>query len=263
MALASRRRGRLNLEPALELYHGLPSTCSKKVRLVLYEKALPFRSHLMDLRKFEQHDPDYLKLNPNGVVPTLVHDGRAIVESSVIMEYLEDAFPEPSRRPADPFGRARVRLWLKFSDDAAYPAVYAPTWTILNRDAMRGLSAPEREALLARIPTAERRKRWEDISTNGFPREVMDAAVQKMRLCLARCEEALTITPWLAGQDYSLADMAVAPFVDRIRNLHPEFLAMSDYSRVSDWYARLRERPAFVKAIDFKDDPRAAEMINM
>ena len=97
----------------IELYHGLPSTCSKKVRLVLYEKGLPFKSHLMDLRKFEQHAPDYLKLNPGGVVPTLVHDGAVIIESSVIMEYLEDAFPAVPLRARDAQGRARMRLWLR------------------------------------------------------------------------------------------------------------------------------------------------------
>ena len=103
----------------LELYHGLPSTCSKKVRLVLYEKQLPFKSHLMDLRKFEQHAPEYLKLNANGVVPTLVHDGHVIIESSIIMEYLDDAFPQPPLRPRDPYGQYRMRLWLKYSDDVA------------------------------------------------------------------------------------------------------------------------------------------------
>src|SRR5512146_3008985 len=101
---------------ALELDHGLPSTCSKKVRLVLYEKGIPFRSHLMDLRKFEQHRPEYLRLNPNGVVLTLVHYGQAIVESSVIMEYLDDTFPQVPLRPKDPLGRAAVRQWLRFSD---------------------------------------------------------------------------------------------------------------------------------------------------
>ena len=247
----------------LELYHGLPSTCSKKVRLVLYEKRLPFRSHLMDLRKFEQHAPDYLKLNPNGVVPTLVHQGRVIIESSVIMEYLDDSFPDVLLRPDDAWGRARVRLWLKFSDDVAYQAVYAPTWMILNRDAMKDLSSDERNKVLSRIPSAERRERWADVSTHGFSDEVLRASVDKMRACLERCEAALEQSPWLAGGACSLADFAMTPFVDRIRNLRPEFFEGGQYPRLDDWYDRLRSRPAFKKAIDFQDDPRAAEMINI
>lgn len=247
----------------LELYHGLPSTCSKKVRLVLYEKQLPFKSHLMDLRKFEQHAPDYLKLNPNGVVPTLVHDGRVVTESSVIMEYLEDAFPQPQLRPRDAYAIARMRLWLKFSDDVAYPAVYAPTWMILNRDVMKGLSAQEREQLLSRIPQEDRRKRWADVSTHGFSEEVLTGAVEKMRGCLARCNDTLAASPWLAGDSLTLADYAVLPFIDRIHNLRPEFFSAAAYRHVEDWYARLKNRPAFSKALDFKDDPRVPEMINI
>ncbi len=64
----------------LVLYHGMASTCSKKVRLALYEKNIAFESHLLDLQKFEQHTPDYLALNPNGVVPTLVYRGRPVIE---------------------------------------------------------------------------------------------------------------------------------------------------------------------------------------
>ena len=247
----------------LELYHGLPSTCSKKVRLVLYEKGIPFHSHLMDLRKFEQHRPEYLRLNPNGVVPTLVHDGRAIVESSVIMEYLDDAFPKTPLRPKDPLGRAAVRQWMKFSDDVAYQAVYAPTWMILNREAMKNLSAAEREQVLARIPSEDRRKRWQDVTTNGFPHEVLEAAAEKMRFCLARCETALSQSPWLAGAQLSLADYAVLPFIDRIRNLRPEWLEPPLYPHLNGWYARLKLRPAFAKALDFQDDPRVPEMVNI
>jgi glutathione S-transferase len=247
----------------LELYHGLPSTCSKKVRLVLYEKGLPFRSHLMDLRKFEQHRPDYLKLNPNGVVPTLVHDGRVVLESSVIMEYLDDAFPETPLSPKDAPGRAAMRLWLKFSDDFAYQAVYAPTWMVLNREAMKDLSPQQRADVLSRVPTAERRKRWQDVTTNGFSREVLEAAAEKMRSCLARCETALAEADYLAGPDLSLADYAVLPFIERIRNLRPEWLAPPLYPRLNAWRRRLAARPAFDKALDFKDDPRVGEMINI
>ena len=85
----------------LELYHGGHTTCSRKARLCLKEKGLDYKSHFLNLRGFEQHTPAYLKLNPNGVVPTLVHDGAAIINSFCINEYIEDAFPQPSLRPVD------------------------------------------------------------------------------------------------------------------------------------------------------------------
>ena len=78
----------------LELYHYAISTCSQKVRLVLAEKGLEFESHTVDLLAGGQHAVDYVKLNPNHVVPTLVHDGRVLIESSLINEYLDEAFPE-------------------------------------------------------------------------------------------------------------------------------------------------------------------------
>ena len=247
-------------DTGLELYHGQASTCSKKVRLTLYEKGLAFRSHLLDLQKFEQHDPNYLKINPNGVVPTLIHNGRIILESSVIIEYLEDAFPATPLRSADPAATAALRLWLRLSD-LAYDAVSPRTWMVVNRDLMRDFSDEEREHVLARIPTPERRKRWREVSAAGFPQSELDAADQKMRTLLRRCEDALGKTPFLAGDAYSLADIAIIPFIVRIENLLRALLA--DYPRTVEWYHRVRARPAFGKAIYFDDDPRAAGMVNI
>ena len=248
---------------ALELYHGLASTCSKKVRLCLYEKGLHFTSHLLDLQKFEQHRPEYLALNPKGVVPTLVHNGKPVTESSQIIVYLDEQFPEVPLTPSGAQARARMREWLTFSDTVAYDAVYVPTWMILSAGAMRHLSDSEREALLARIPTDERRSRWKQVTTTGFDEAEIAAAYAKMHECFERCEAALKQHSWLAGKDYSLADIAIIPFIDRINNLKPEFLDSAIYSKLDAWYARMRARPAFAKSFEFRDDPRAAELVNI
>jgi hypothetical protein len=79
---------------ALDLYHHGSSACAAKVRFALAEKALPWTSHYVDILRGEQFKPEYLALNPKGVVPTLVHDGAVIVESTVICEYVDEAFPE-------------------------------------------------------------------------------------------------------------------------------------------------------------------------
>lgn len=247
----------------LQLYHGLASTCSKKVRLCLYEKGLEFESHLLDLQKFEQHRPEYLRLNPNGVVPTLVHEGKPIIESNVIIEYIDDCFPQNPLSPAAPFDRAQMRLWMKFSEDTAYQAVYAPTWQKLRSRAKEGLAAKAAEQTLSRIPTAERRERWQKMARGGFSAAEIEQAYERMRVCLAKVEDALAESPWLAGRSYSLADIAMVPFIDRIRNLRPDFLAQGQYLRAQEWYARIRARPAFDKAFNFKDDPRAAELPNL
>jgi glutathione S-transferase len=98
----------------LEHYHNINSVCAQKVRIALAEKALEVNEHLLT-RRGDQHDPPYRKLNPNGVV--LVHDGRPIIESSLILYYLDDAFPEVSLMPGDPALRQRVRLYNKLIDE--------------------------------------------------------------------------------------------------------------------------------------------------
>ncbi len=236
---------------ALTLYHGLASTCSKKARLALFEKGLDFESRLVNLQTFEQHSPEYLKLNPNGVVPTLVDDGHPIIESSVIIAYIDDIAPEPALTPLAPLARADMRLWLKWSDERAYKAVYVPTWDRLSRPVAQKLSDAELDQRLAAVPTAERRDRWHATAREGFTKTEFDAAYAEMHATFDRMEGALADgRPWLVG-DYSLADIAIVPFVERIDDLRPDLLASGKWSGVSAWLARYRERPAFDKAFFF------------
>src|SRR5215472_7479951 len=100
----------------LEHYHNINSVCAQKVRIALAEKGLEVREHLLTLRG-DQHDAAYRKLNPNGVVPTLVHDGKPIIESSLILYYLDDTFPEPPLMPREPLLRHRVRMYNKLVDE--------------------------------------------------------------------------------------------------------------------------------------------------
>src|SRR5438105_856713 len=104
----------------LTLYDFGNSVCCQKVRITLVEKGLTWESRRVDLFKTEQYDPEYLKLNPKGVVPTLVHDGTPVIESTLICEYLDDTFPDPPLVPKDPAERARMRLWSKFVDEGLF-----------------------------------------------------------------------------------------------------------------------------------------------
>ncbi|MFQ5683241.1 MAG: glutathione S-transferase family protein [Candidatus Binatia bacterium] len=236
----------------LELYHGLASTCSKKVRMCLYEKGLEFQSHLLNLQKFEQHDPAYLKLNPKGVVPTLVHDGHPIVESTVIIEYLEDAFPEPPLQPEDPYERAQMRLWTNWSDDAAYAAVYIPTWDKLSRPVASKLSDEELMKMLSRVPTLERRERWRTVARGGFSEKEFETAYEKMERTFQKMQATLSKRPWLAGATYSLADIAMIPFIERMLDLRAEAIRLDRFPAVQDWLKRITARPAYDKAFHFQ-----------
>lgn len=245
------------------MYHGLASTCSKKVRLCLYEKGLAFNSHLLDLQAFEQHRPEYLKLNPNGVVPTLVHNGQPIVESNVIIEYLEDEFPDIPLRPANSLARAKMRYWIQFSADVAYDAVALPTWMKISAPAARKLSDEQLQEVLSRIPTKERRERWARVAREGILQEEIEQCYAEMSRVLERIEQALARSRWLAGETYSLADIAIVPFIDRIGNLRPDLCPPGRYPAVADWYRRLRARAAFAPAFDFRDDPKVKGLPNL
>ena len=94
----------------LELYHFEPAANSMKPLLCLSEKGVEFTSRQLNLegRRWEQYSDWFLKINPDGQVPVLVHDGKVIIESTVINEYIEDVFPENPLRPSDPYWRTRA-----------------------------------------------------------------------------------------------------------------------------------------------------------
>ena len=89
----------------------------------MHEKGLSWKEHLLDLGRKEQLDPQYLELNPNGVVPTLVHDGAVITDSSAICEYIEEVYPHPHFSPDTPVARAKMRAWIRYLEDAPTVAV--------------------------------------------------------------------------------------------------------------------------------------------
>ena len=107
---------------ALALYHNDMSSCAQKVRLMLAEKGLEWESRHLDLRAGEHQKDWYIKLNPRAVVPTLIDGDIVVPESNVINEYLDERFPDPPLKPADPFGRARMRLWTKQLDEGVHDA---------------------------------------------------------------------------------------------------------------------------------------------
>src|SRR3546814_14435350 len=100
----------------LILYHAPRSSASRRVRLFLEEKGLAYESHVVDLSLQQHHSPEYLRINPLGVVPTILHEGRPLHESGTICEYLDDVFPEPLLSPADPYDLARMRNWVRHVD---------------------------------------------------------------------------------------------------------------------------------------------------
>ena len=160
----------------LELYTHPMSPCAQKVRIVLAEKGLDWTKHHIELSQKENLTEEYLKLNPLGVVPTLVHDGRPVIESNVICEYLEDIYPTPSLRPSSHYEVANMRLWMKHVDTKLHPSCGALQWPLVMRPALMEKSEDERQALLERIPEKPRRERQKRLVAHGLDApDVIDA----------------------------------------------------------------------------------------
>jgi len=229
----------------LELYHAATSTCSQKVRLVLAEKGLDFVSRPVNLRLNENLAPDYLALNPNGVVPTLVHDGNVVCDSSVICEYLDEVFPDPPLAPRDAVGRAHLRTWLRFVEEVPTAAIRVPTFQMALQP-FRGVDPARFRSERADVRPL-RKHFYRRMGPQGFSSEEIAASLDQLGLTIARMDAALQRGPWLFGGAFSLADVVVAPTIDRLADLGLSAL-WKDQPRVADWYERLCARPSFAAA---------------
>ncbi len=232
----------------IELYHSTHSTCSQKVRLCLAEKGIAWTGHHLNLRRFDQLKPEFLILNPAGMVPVLVDGNWTLNESRVINEYLEDAYPQVRLAPADPKARARMRLWTRYSDDVATDAVKLPSFVKNVQPALQKMTADEVQAMVARIPDAKVRERWMKAVTEGVSAADLKPSVDRLTAMVERMDRALADGPWLAGDEYSLADIDMAPFVQRLVRVELYHLVEAR-PRVSDWYARITSRPAYALAM--------------
>src|SRR6201996_2386849 len=130
----------------LKLFTAHNSICTQKVFLTLIEKGLPWTSEYIDLFNNEQYRPEYLKLNPKGVVPTLIHEGHAIIESTLICEYLDETFPQPSLVPASAYERAQMRRWSKHIDEGVFEATREISFSAMLSARDRGQVFPSRSA---------------------------------------------------------------------------------------------------------------------
>ena len=230
------------------LYNAPQSTCSQKVRIALWEKGLEFSEKKLDLFKGDQLTEEYKKLNPNGVVPTLIHDDEVIIDSSVIIEYLDELLTENPLRPATPAGRAHMREWMRFFEEVAAPAVRVPSY---NRVFLRHFQKMTEEEFIAFGESKPLRKDFFlKMGRKGYSDQEMQQAEGRLRMTIERMESQLQRKrPWLLGE-YSLADICIVPVIVRLDDIGLGRL-WADCDKVAEWFSRFRERDAFRKAFYF------------
>ena len=233
----------------MKLYHNPMSTCSQKVRLVLAEKKLEFESVILDLQSGAQFESGYLKLNPQAVVPTLVHHDQAITESTLINEYLEDCYPKPSLLPKTAVERYQLRAFCKQLDDRLHPACGVITYAIGARPGLLTKPKAELAALIAQIPDEARRRHRAMVIQDGVHAPIFATALAQYLQILNFAEAQLALTPFLAGTQLSLADYALTPYVLRLEHLAMDTV-MDRYPALVAWYRAIQQRDSYHVAID-------------
>ena len=243
----------------LKLYHFHSSTCSKKVRITLTEKGMDWDSHHVNLFPDGDKGPEhleswYVKLKPVGVVPTLDHDGRIIIESNIIIEYLDELQPEPSLRPDDLWERAQMRRWLDKSEHVIHRNVnvishgkrHAARWAQQTRE--------KQIALINKQPYMARRVEYMRRYTEGISKEEEARALVVLGSIMGEMEATLQTQDWLAGDSYSLADIAVTPFIQRFEvNTLTELVDWDARPVLGAWWQRIKARPSYEPAMFFPD----------
>ncbi len=227
------------------LYNAPQSTCSQRVRFVLNAKQLPFEEVKLDLLEGDQLKPDYLALNPNGVVPTLDHDGAIVIDSSVIIEYLDEVVPDrASFTPRDPVRRAAMRSLMRFIDEMPAAAVRVPTFNLAFLPRFQAMSEEEFAAFAESKPL--RKEFMLAMGRQGFPQKDMDAALERMRRTYERMDSAIAAGggPWLVGSGITLADVALMPALVRMADLGLDTM-WAGMPRVQRWFDAIRAHGAF------------------
>ncbi len=181
------------------------------------------------------------------MVPTLVHDEAVIIDSSVIMEYLEELFPEPSMGMADAVNCAHMRKWLRYFEEVPTPAIRVPSFNLHLVKHYANWTAADYAVMADSHPI--RKHFYHRLGKEQFSAQETDEAMDRLDQTPARMEQALADgRPWLMGDRLTLADACIMPTIDHLRDLGFEGMWAETRPAVTGWYARYADRDAF-KAI--------------
>lgn len=237
----------------LQLYHYVKgSTSSQKVRLALVEKGLAWKSINIDLLTFENITPTYLAINPQGLLPVLLHQGKMIYESTIILEYLEEQFPSPALLPHDPYLRAQIRYYCKLQEQLHDPYLRKLSYTRRWKDSP--LTDTKRQEIIAiaeRHPITARRL-FLLRAINGFTETELNEACEEVKRYLILLEKQLQTNShdWLVGTTYSLADIAWTPVIHRLIGLELNYLwPANEFPALHAWWIKIKARASFQVAL--------------
>ena len=228
----------------LKLYHWEPNANSGKPMLALAEKGVAYESHYLDLLSFDQHQPDYLAVNPDGTIPALVHGDLVLTESTPIMEYVDEAFDGPPLKPTDPVERWRMRWWMRFFDAYFAPSMSMIGWAVFVGPVARQRDPEVLRAAIDRIPLASRKIAWRKALFNEFTPEELAESRRRVLFCTDVLEAHLAKHTWIAGETFSLGDINGFNLGYALPLSQPDHCNDARTPHIMEWLRRIYERPA-------------------
>lgn len=249
----------MKLAAPIELYHWEPTLLSGEILLYLTERGLSFASRYVDLHRLEQHRPEFLRLNPSGQVPVLVHNDRAMTETGLLLQYLEEAFPGAGLMPQGAGERYEAAFWIKYAAERITPAIALLGWREFARPRLSPEAIRAAHASIERLPL-ERQRVWQQALEDSYSTQELDLARESLAFASGKLEQALAAHPWLAGGTYSIADI-VAFFPARaLRSTLPDILSPERTPRTLRWLASIEQRPAVAEVFALSRHPPPERM---
>lgn len=238
------------------LYHSPVSVSSQKVRMALAEKGLEWTDCIVDLLAGQHCAPEHRQLNEWAEVPVLKHGDATLVDSWLICEYLDDFAPQTALLPVAPLERYTARYWNLWIEREVHEAAGMLTYAVLARPLLAQQDGQRLAALFAAIPDPRVRARRAEVLEKGLDAPVVADAIGRYRRFLQRMESTLAgPRGWLAGEAFSLADIAALPYVMRAEHLGlGALMTFESHPLVRSWYLRMQSRPSmqpsFVRYFD-------------
>lgn len=234
----------------ITLYHNGASVCAAKTRMALNEKKLDWESKHVNLNEGEHLTPEFLKLNPKGLVPVLINGDDIVTESTLIIEYVEELFPENPLFPQSAFGKAQMRKWTKAVDEELHPACAALTFVTALRHVFLSLEPEQLEEHLSTTPEFSITPFWKqqqrDYIMQAFDAPGASDMIKLYDRNIQKMNNALEGNEWLIGDIFTAADVAYTPYIYRL-----ECLGMSGLwengrmPNLERWWQSIKERPSF------------------
>ena len=236
----------------LTLYHYDRSTAAQRVRLGLDEKKINWNSVIVDTAMGDASKrPDgFHKLNPKGLIPLLVHDGFALPESTLILEYLEEAFPDHlCLTPSTPQERATMRLWMRRIDDGVHVASRTIGVCIVNRFIYKEADKTKLKDYYKKMRDQTRKNNDQINIELGLDSPLLKPSLNTFRRLFEEMDKQLALTPWLSGDDYSIADISLVVYLTRMTSFQMAPL-WQNLNHLRAWFDKIKARSAYKTAVD-------------